>query len=97
MVLNTSLSEGLSANLLEAGALGRPVVASRVPGNADLIRHKETGLLFDDEDELARCVLALARNRSSAGALGLRLREDVDRRFSIDAEIDQLLTAYAAA
>ncbi len=97
VVLNTSFSEGLSPVIMEAGVLGRPVVASRVPGNVDLIRHKETGLLYDDEESMAKCVLALARNRSSAGALGVRMREDIRRRFNTDAEIDSLLSAYAAA
>ena len=97
VVLNTSYSEALSPTILEAGILGRPVVASSVPGNTDLIRHKETGLLFETEDEMAKCLIALARNRSRAGALGVRLREDVKRRFQPDGEIDQLLAAYAAA
>ncbi len=97
VVLNTSLSEGMSPTILEAGALGRTVVASDAPGNRDLIRHKETGLLFDDEQSLAKCVLALARNRSAAGALGVRLREEIKRKFDPQREIDQLLAAYAAA
>ena len=97
VVLNTSLSEALSPTILEAGILGRPVVASSVPGNIDLIRHKETGLLFETEGDMAKCLIALARNRSRAGALGVRLREDVMRRFQPDHEIDQLLASYAAA
>jgi glycosyltransferase involved in cell wall biosynthesis len=97
VVLNTSYSEGSSPTILEAGILGRPVVASRVPGNTALIKHKETGLLFGDEEEMARCVVVLARNRSSAGALGVRLREDFKRRFKPDDELDLLLAAYAAA
>ena len=43
VVLNTSESEGMSPVILEAGLLGRPVVASDVVGNRDLLRHKETG------------------------------------------------------
>jgi glycosyltransferase involved in cell wall biosynthesis len=97
VVLNTSFSEGLSPTILEAGILGRPVVASAVPGNVDLIRHRENGLLYESEEEMAKCVVALARNRSSAGALGVRLREDFKRRFRPEHEIDQLLAAYAAA
>jgi glycosyltransferase involved in cell wall biosynthesis len=97
VVLNTSLSEAASPTILEAGILGRPVVASRVPGNVELIRHKETGLLYDDEQSLAKTVIALAQNRSAAGALGVRLREDFERRFKPENEIDQLLAAYAAA
>lgn len=97
VVLNTSFCEGQAPTILEAGILGRPVVASAVPGNTELIRHKETGLLFHDEEEMAKCVVALARNRSSAGALGVRLREDIKRRFDPEREIDLLLAAYAAA
>lgn len=97
VVLSTSLGEAMSPCLLEAGALGRPVVASACAGNAELIRHKDTGLLFDDEEQMTKQVLALARNRSAAGALGLRLREDLRQRFSAEHELDCLLSAYAAA
>lgn len=97
VVLNTSVSEGAAPTILEAGILGRAIVAADAPGNRDLIRHKETGLLFADEDEMARQVMALYRNRSAAGALGVRVREDFQRRFGAPREIDALLSAYAAA
>lgn len=97
VVLNTSFSEGAAPTILEAGILGRPVIASDVPGNRELIRHKETGLLFQDEEEMAKQILALYRNRSAAGALGVRIREDFSRRFGLQAEIRSLLSAYAAA
>jgi glycosyltransferase involved in cell wall biosynthesis len=97
VVLNTSLSEGMSPTILEAGALARPVVASDVPGNRELVRHKETGLLFATDEEMAKCVLALTRNRSAAGALGVRMREDFQHRFTAGSEIEGLLSSYAAA
>jgi glycosyltransferase involved in cell wall biosynthesis len=97
VVLNTSLEEGTSAVILEAGILGRPVVASDIPGNRELLRHKETGLLFADEEGMVKAVLALYRNRSAAGALGVRLREDLTRRCDPDLELDRLLSSYAAA
>lgn len=97
VVLNTSISEGCAPTILEAGILGRPVVAAAAPGNTELLRHKETGLLFADEAEMAKQVLALYRNRTAAGALGVRIREDFQRRFGTDQEIGGLLSAYAAA
>jgi glycosyltransferase involved in cell wall biosynthesis len=97
VVLNTSLEETMSPIILEAGILGRPVVASRVLGNEELVRHLETGLLFEGEEEMAKCVLALVGNRSAAGAFGVRMREDFKRRFDPEHEIDRLLSAYAAA
>ncbi len=42
-----SVTEGLSQALLEAMALGVPVIASRAAGNIDLIRDGENGLLFE--------------------------------------------------
>lgn len=97
VVLNTSHGEVMSPVILEAGLLGRPIVASDVPGNRDLVRHQETGLLFDDEESMARCVIAIMRNRSAAGSLGVRMREELKRSFDVDNEIDLLLSAYAAA
>jgi glycosyltransferase involved in cell wall biosynthesis len=97
VVLNTSLSEGAAPTILEAGSLGRPVVAADVPGNRELLRHKETGLLFGSEEDMAKQVMALYRNRSAAGALGVRIREDFQRRFDPEREIGALLSAYAAA
>ena len=97
VVLNTSLSEGCAPTILEAGMLGRAVIASDVPGNRELIRHKETGLLFGSDEEMAKQILALHRNRSAAGSLGVRIREDFQRRFDQDREIGALLSAYAAA
>jgi glycosyltransferase involved in cell wall biosynthesis len=97
VVLNTSLSEGASPVILEAGILGRAIVAADAPGNRELIRHKETGLLFGSEEDLAKQILALYRNRAAAGALGVRIREDFQRRFDSDREIATLLSSYAAA
>jgi glycosyltransferase involved in cell wall biosynthesis len=97
VVLNTSLSEGAAPTILEAGILGRAVVAADVPGNRELIRHKETGLLFETEQDMAKQILALYRNRSAAGSLGVRIREDFQRRFDATREIGALLSAYAAA
>ncbi|MGE3172262.1 MAG: glycosyltransferase family 4 protein [Planctomycetota bacterium] len=97
VVLNTSFSEGCAPTILEAGILGRPVVAAAVPGNTELLRHKETGLLFQDEEEMAKQVLALYRNRTAAGAIGVRIREDFQRRFGAEQEVSGLLSAYAAA
>ncbi|MEZ6036624.1 MAG: glycosyltransferase family 4 protein [Planctomycetota bacterium] len=97
VVLNTSFSEGASPTILEAGMLGRPVVAADVPGNRELIRHKETGLLFQSEEDMAKQILALHRNRAAAGALGVRIREDFSRRFDPEVEMRALLSAYAAA
>jgi glycosyltransferase involved in cell wall biosynthesis len=99
VVLNTSFSEGAAPTLLEAGrcSVGRSSLGGRARQPANSIRHKETGLLFANEEHMAQQILALCRNRSAAGALGVRVREDFQRRFGADRELGALLSAYAAA
>ena len=51
IVVNSSDSEGTPLVLIEAGATGRPVVATRVGGVADVVIDGETGWLVEREDE----------------------------------------------
>uniref|UniRef100_A0A8V0ZFW3 Glycosyltransferase 1 domain containing 1 n=1 Tax=Gallus gallus TaxID=9031 RepID=A0A8V0ZFW3_CHICK len=50
-VVNSSISEGMSAAILEAMDLNIPVLARNIPGNAAIIKHKDTGLLFSDPQD----------------------------------------------
>ena len=54
VVLNHSVSEGLSNSLLESIAAGRPILASDIPGNRWLVRNEggpgPCGCLFDPGD-----------------------------------------------
>ena len=95
VVLNCSLSEGGMANsVLEAWAMGRPVLASDIEGNRSLIASGAAGLLFADEAELlehAERLVADARLRARLGAAG---RELVQRRYPPAREIDGYLDVY---
>ena len=59
-----STMEGLSQSLLEAMALGVPVIATNASGNPELISHGENGFLFEDGDieELAEQITLLYKN-----------------------------------
>jgi len=50
--IQTSLWEGLPIAVLEAMALQKPVLATNVIGNKDVVSHNETGFLFNSIDEL---------------------------------------------
>lgn len=58
--------EGRPQVMIEAMAAGLPVIASRIPGHADLIRHGETGWLVDSREEL---IAALEQAEDPAEAL----------------------------
>ncbi|XP_067557313.1 glycosyltransferase 1 domain-containing protein 1 isoform X4 [Pseudorca crassidens] len=51
-VVNSSVSEGMSAAILEAMDLEVPVLARNIPGNAAVVKHEVTGLLFSDPQVL---------------------------------------------
>lgn len=50
-LVNSSLSEGMSAAILEAMDLGLPVLARDIPGNAAIVKHEVTGLLYSTPQE----------------------------------------------
>ncbi|KAM9747329.1 glycosyltransferase 1 domain-containing protein 1 isoform 2-T2 [Dama dama] len=50
-VVNSSVSEGMSAAILEAMDLEVPVLARNIPGNSAVVKHEVTGLLFSDPQE----------------------------------------------
>ncbi|XP_047447089.1 glycosyltransferase 1 domain-containing protein 1 isoform X1 [Mugil cephalus] len=50
-VVNSSVSEGMSAAILEAMDLRVPVVARDIPGNAAVVQHEVTGLLYSSPQE----------------------------------------------
>ncbi len=47
LVALTSLNEGTPVSLIEAQAAGKPIISSKVGGIEDVVKDKETGLLFD--------------------------------------------------
>src|SRR5207245_8720748 len=67
-----SLNEGMGRALVEAMAVGCPVVATRVGGIPDVVTDGTTGLLVPPRDEraLAEAILTLLRDRSRRAAYG---------------------------
>ncbi len=80
-----SIGESHSNAVLEAMAAGVPVVAARSGGNAELVRHKVTGLLVAPQhpQALAKAVIALLDAPSTRQAMGAAARTDARDRFSI--------------
>lgn len=83
--------------LREAAASGVPTVAPRAGGAADVVRHLETGLLYDPADgrDLRRAVDAVAADRHRH-LLGAAARERAERRTWVDA-VDELVGVHYPA
>ncbi len=79
-----SLSEGLPRVLMEAQALGKPVIGSNVGGIPELIEDGKNGFLFraGDSDELAEKLKILLGDKNLSIEMGRRGREFVGKNFS---------------
>ncbi|HZS40383.1 MAG TPA: glycosyltransferase family 4 protein [Polyangia bacterium] len=92
VVLLTSRTEGCPNALLEAMAMGRPVVATAVDGTIELVRDGVDGLLVpqSDPEGFAERVAELLVSAPRAGALGRAALATVRRRFTLDAQLARL-------
>jgi len=77
-----SRTEGCPIVVLEAMAMGVPVVATNVGGTPELVENNVTGLLVQSNapDELARSIVELLTDRERAEKMG---REGHERAFSV--------------
>lgn len=82
----TTHGEGMSNVLLEYLALGRAVVATRDGGTAEVIRHRETGLLVEDRtpESLANSIIELLGDPVRARRMGDAGQRVVQERFSAE-------------
>ncbi len=89
---------GLTGALRESLAMETPVVATRVEGNPELVRHEVTGLLVPPRDPagLAEAILRLMGDPVLARALGQAGRKLVLERFSTRVKLDRLEALYRA-
>ena len=94
-----AISELLGLSLLEAMASGTPVVASRVGGLPEVVRHGETGLLVPPGDEAALrdAIRDLTEDRDKARRMGDAGRELVSETFTWDRCAERCIAAYGAA
>jgi glycosyltransferase involved in cell wall biosynthesis len=99
VVVLPSRSEGLSQALLEAMALGLPVVASRAGGNVELIRHGEDGLLVPPREPPAfgAALMRLLADPALRGRLGTAARRTARNRYPLTRTAALTEAAYGIA
>jgi len=88
----SSLSEGFSNVILEYMASSKPVVATKVGGNPELVVHGETGLLVPPADThaLADAILSILKDKETAVRFGIAGRKRVEDKF----ELGKMLRRY---
>jgi len=92
----SSVQEGLGTAILDALALGIPVVAANSGGIPEIIRDGQTGRLVEaaNPQALAKGIIEMLTNVEQAGAMARRGQADVKAKFSIDAMVESNLAVY---
>lgn len=91
--MQTSLWEGLPIAVLEAMALKKPIVATNVIGNKDVVVSGENGFLFEDTVELDSIFKSL-ENKSYCLELGAKSFEYCRTKFNNDVNFRELIQVY---
>ncbi len=87
--------EGLGSAVLDAMDYGLPVIATRVGGLPELVRHEENGLLIepDNADQLEFAILTLYHDPERRAAMAERARE-FSQAFTPARMVDRYLEIY---
>jgi glycosyltransferase involved in cell wall biosynthesis len=89
--------EGVPRVLLEAGAMGLPLISTDMPGCREVVRDGWNGVLVPPRDSqaLTRAVMALLDAGPEARTqMGERSREHVEEHFSFDLVVDAYSDIY---
>lgn len=100
-VLPSSAVETFSNAALEAMAMARPVVLSKIGGAAEMVEHGVSGMLFPagNVDELTRILCTLHDSKDMRQNLGIAARETVVKSFGFPIMVDRYreLSSFSAS
>lgn len=85
-VVNSSTSEGMASALLESMALGVPVLARIIPGNSAVIKHKETGILYNSPEEFIALAKELKKSPQLRNYITTNAKKYIGEHHSVEKE-----------
>ncbi|OAQ19847.1 glycosyltransferase family 4 protein [Thermosulfurimonas dismutans] len=96
VVVPSECYENCPMTVLEAMALGKPIIASRIGGLPELVEEGKTGLLFEmgNVEELKEKMLFLWKNKDLRREMGRAARQKAEREFSLEKHCEELLRIY---
>ena len=99
LVLASRTPEAFGRVIIEAGASGVPVVATRVGGVIDILSDGKEGLLVPPEDPLALsdAMVKILKHPDLALQFSKQLREKVEKEFSLEGMIEKTILVYEEA
>jgi len=96
VVIPSTWEEPFPYAALEAMALGRPIIASRIGGLPEVVQEGVTGTLFNpgDSADLAGAIGRLMADRQAAEAMGRRGRELHRAEYTVERMAERIEAAY---
>jgi len=96
VVVVPSRADGMPLVVLEAQALGKPVVASAVGSIPDMITDNESGFLCGpgDVEAFAQRILQLVASPQTRGEIGAAAQEGVRRRHDQEAMVEAYMSIF---
>jgi glycosyltransferase involved in cell wall biosynthesis len=94
--LNTVGVVDYPTSMLEAMAVGKPVIATRVGGIPEIIEHKESGILVEPNnvDELVSAIIYMLENKEEAKNMGKEGAKIISEKFRLEIVVDELERLY---
>ncbi len=95
--VSSSKTEGISLTLLEAMAVGLPILTTRVGGNPEIVDDPTTGMIVEplNPDAIATGIIQMCRRQSEWPAMGRQGRQRVEQYFEITSMIQRYEALYA--
>ena len=95
MLVYITHAEGLGSGALLAMSAGVPVIASNLGGLPEIVRHRETGLLVDnDPAAIAAAIRELLDHPDLARSLAAEARRTVLERFTVEHMVRHTMEVY---
>jgi len=96
LVLPTLTPEAFGRVIVEAGAVGTAVVATRVGGVLDIIDEGQNGLLVPpgNIEAMAEAMTSMLADRPKAGEMAAALRDKVTREFTLEQMVEKTRQVY---
>lgn len=95
-VLPSKYPDPFPRALLEASAMKKPIIATRVGGIPEIIKDGFSGILIEPEDHLtlANAIILLLEKDELAHSLAFRSRKILEENFTIEKHLEKILYLY---
>jgi glycosyltransferase involved in cell wall biosynthesis len=95
-LIQPSLTEGMSNTIMEALACAKPVIASDIAGNKELVRNGINGYLFSSNNvtDLVEKIILIYKDKGSRNRMAEAARKIAEEKFSLKQMVSEYEKLY---